>query len=304
MDLSIIIVSWNTRELARDCLRSIYQHTRRISFEIFVIDNGSNDATAKIVHDEFKEVQLIVNAVNKGFAAANNQGIQKASGRYILLLNPDTRLIDDSCAKIVNFMDNKKLCGIAGCHLINPDKSHQDSVRQFPGLLDQAWILLKLHHIFPHFKPFERYCKKNFNYALAQHVDQVMGACFMVKREVFKKIGLLDEKNFFNWFEEVDFCKRARDARFEIWYTPDAKIIHHYGQSFNQILPIIKQKMWNKSLRNYFIKHESHISYCIISIFSWLSLVCVYIIQLLTGKKTIPTKAMPISLEEKHKYDP
>jgi GT2 family glycosyltransferase len=286
MQISIIIVSWNTRDLLKKCLQTIYEHARGISFEIFVIDNGSRDGTVEMIQNEFKEVRCMVNTVNMGFAAANNQGILSASGRYILLLNPDTELIDNALQKMIDFMENKSSCGIAGCHLLNPDKGHQDSVRRFPGFLDQTFILLKLHHIFPHFKPFDDYREKGFDYSKARIVDQVMGAFFMVRREVFEKIGLLDEKSFFNWFEEVDFCKRAYEAGFEVWYTPHAEIIHHYGQSFKQIMPIAKQKMWNKSLSMYFRKHHPKSAYCSII---FLGLASFAIVSFITEIKKLHT---------------
>lgn len=272
MDISIIIVSWNTRELLKKCLASIYANTQGASFEIFVVDNGSRDGTVEMARREFTNVTVIANEANRGFADANNQGIKRALGRYILLLNPDTELKSDALSRMAEWMDTKPSCGIAGCHLLNADLSHQNSVRRFPGVSDQTIILLKLHHLFPRIPPIQSYLADDFDYEKESPVDQVMGAFFMIRREVIKKIGTLDERNFFNWFEEVDFCRRAREAGYEIWYTPVAEIIHHYGQSFKQVMQFAKQRMWNRSLRRYFRKHHSVIAYCVISFASWIAL--------------------------------
>ncbi len=256
----------------KKCLESIYAHTRGISFEIFVIDNGSHDGTVEMIRLEFPSVTCIANAVNRGFAGANNQGIEMAGGRYVLLLNPDTELKNDALARMTEWMDTKPNCGVVGCRLLNTDLSHQNSVRRFPRLLDQIIILLKLHHIFPKLPPLSRYLASRFDYTKESKVDQVMGAFFMIRLEGIEKIGILDERNFFNWFEEVDFCIRAREAGYEIWYTPSADVIHHYGQSFKQIMPFAKQKMWNRSLRRYFHKHHSVIEYSVIASVGWIAL--------------------------------
>jgi len=156
---------------------------------------------------------------------------------------------------MVKFMDNHPGCGIAGCKLLNPDLTLQPSVRHFPTFLSQALILLKLHHLFPHSAPMRHYLAEDFDYTKTQPADQVMGAFFMIRKKVIEKIGLLDEK-FWIWFEEVDYCKRTKEAGFKILYTPEAKIIHYYGQSFKQVYNVKKQKDFNKSLTYYFKKHQ------------------------------------------------
>ena len=278
MDLSIIIVNWNTKDLLRTCLNSIFEKTRGVTFEVFVIDNASKDGSVEMIRQNFPNVRLIANSQNKGFAAANNQGIQLSRGANVVLLNPDTELIEDSLTLLVTFMEHHRNCGICGCHLLNPDRSHQSSVRRFPTFPDQLLILLKIHHLFPNTSIFQRYQAHDMDYTKAQSVDQVMGACFLVKRVVFEKIGLLDQR-FFNWFEEVDFCKRAKGAGYSIWYTGDTSMIHHYGQSFGQLLPLPKQKMWNRSLRYYFYKHHSIFAFAAIALASWISLIMVGVLQ-------------------------
>lgn len=287
MDLSIIIVSWNVSELLKKCLESIYKYTRGVSFEIFVIDNGSADSTVEMIQKAkpfYSRLSLINNKKNKGFAAANNQGIRQAQGDYILLLNPDTELREDSLTKMAEFMKSNPRCGIAGCSLLNSDGSHQDSVRKFPGFLDQALILLKLHHILPNLPPMRRYLCQNFDYDRQQQVDQVMGAFFMIRRKVIDKIGLLDEK-FFIWFEEVDFCLRAKQAGWEVIYTPLTSATHHFGQSFKQMMTVDKQKIWNKSVKYYFLKHCGFWKYTVISILGWVSLCISYFLTITQNLK-------------------
>jgi len=255
MDLSIITVNWKVKDLLEKCLRSVYEQTKDISFEVFVVDNDSGDGSVEMVREKFPQVSLTASNDNLGFAKGNNIAVKDAKGRYILLLNPDTEILDNAIGKMVKFMDNHPGCGIAGCKLLNPDLTLQPSVRRFPTFLSQALILLKLHHLFPHSAPMRHYLAEDFDYTKTQPADQVMGAFFMIRKKVIEKIGLLDEK-FWIWFEEVDYCKRTKEAGFKILYTPEAKIIHYYGQSFKQVYNVKKQKDFNKSLTYYFKKHQ------------------------------------------------
>ena len=255
MDLSIITVNWKVKDLLEKCLRSVYEQTKDISFEVFVVDNDSGDGSVEMVREKFPQVSLTASNDNLGFAKGNNIAVKDAKGRYILLLNPDTEILDNAIGKMVKFMDNHPGCGIAGCKLLNPDLTLQPSVRHFPTFLSQALILLKLHHLFPHSAPMRHYLAEDFDYTKTQPADQVMGAFFMIRKKVIEKIGLLDEK-FWIWFEEVDYCKRTKEAGFKILYTPEAKIIHYYGQSFKQVYNVKKQKDFNKSLTYYFKKHQ------------------------------------------------
>ncbi len=278
MDLSIIIVNWKVKDLLEKCLQSIFEQTKNISFEVFVVDNNSGDGSVEMVREKFPQVDLTASQENLGFAKGNNLAIKKSRGRYILLLNPDTEILENALEKMVRFMDANQDCGIAGCKLLNPDLSLQPSVRAFPDLASQIFILLKLHHLFPYSKTMYKYLVQNFDYGKTQEVDQVMGAFMMIRREVAEKIGLLDE-NFWIWFEEVDFCKRAKIAGFKILYTPEAKIIHHFGQSFKQAMGVKKQKDFNRSLSYYFKKHGTKGEWLVIQILRPLSLILACLAQ-------------------------
>ena len=261
------------------CLRSIFEQTKGISFEVFVVDNASGDGSVEMVQARFPQANLIASNENWGFAKGNNLAIKKSCGRYILLLNPDTKILDNALEIMVKFMDEHPKCGIAGCKLLNPDLSLQPSVRAFPDLASQLFILSKLHHLLPHSKTMYKYLVQNFDYKKTQEVDQVMGAFFMVRREVIDKIGLLDE-NFWIWFEEVDYCKRTKNAGWKICYTPEAKIIHHYGQSFGQVLNVQKQRYYNKSLSYYFWKHRPKGEWAVVQLLRPLSLSLAWLVQI------------------------
>lgn len=271
MDISVIIVSWNVRDLLKKCLESIYRNTTPtppqrggddLSFEIIVVDNASSDGTVEMVKNNFPQVRLVANQKNKGFAAANNQGIKEAKGEYILLLNPDTEFIENSLEKVIAKMKSNEKIGVLGCRLLNPDKTVQPSVRRFPTVWSQLVILFKLHKLFPFL--LNRYLAKDFVYdhpltpSLVKEggvieVDQVMGAFFCVKKELFDKIGLLDE-GYFIWFEEVDFCRRAKQTGYKVVYWPGTSVVHYGGQSFAQQMTLRKQLWFFKSAWRYFTK--------------------------------------------------
>jgi GT2 family glycosyltransferase len=250
MNVSIIIVSWNTEELLKKCIESILRYSQNIEYEIIVVDNASTDNTTEMVTKNFPIVKLIANKKNLGFAKANNQGIQISTGKYVLLLNPDTEFIDESLDRAIEKLTDDNI-GVLGCKLLNTDKSIQPSVRRFPRVLDIIAILIKLHKLFPSL--LNKYLTKNFNYSHEQEVDQVMGAFFFVPRIVFDKIGLLDE-GYFIWFEEVDFCRRAKREGYKVIYFPETQIIHHGSQSFAQAMTWQKQKWFFRSAFRYLTK--------------------------------------------------
>jgi GT2 family glycosyltransferase len=254
MNLSIVILNWKVKDLLRQCLLSIYRHTEGIEFEVIVVDNDSGDGSVEMVRKEFPQAKVIDNGANLGFAAGNNPGIREAKGEFVLLLNPDTELTDNAFAKMMSVMRVNPDVGVLGPTLLNSDGSLQLSVRRFPTPASQALVMLKLHNFLPRLKPVREYFASGFDYLSPSSVDQVMGAVFMIRRNVLDKVGLLDER-FFIWFEEVDYCRRAVDAGFDIMYTPDARVIHHGGESFGQVFGMKKQMYLNASLLKYIRKH-------------------------------------------------
>jgi GT2 family glycosyltransferase len=254
VDLSIVIVSWNVESLLKKCLQSIYENQGDLSLEVFVVDNNSSDQTVAMIQSKFPEVKLIKNKKNEGFARANNQAIKQARGEYVLLLNPDTEIVDKALDKSLRFMKDSPRCGIMGPKMLFADKSVQPSVRNLPTVWPIFLMLLKVPKILPHLKSIDKYLSVGFDYSRLQEVKQVMGAYMFMSKQALDEVGLLDER-FFIWFEEVDLCKRMLDNGKIIMYNPEVVIIHHGGESFSQQGVVKKQLAFFKSAYKYFIKH-------------------------------------------------
>lgn len=278
-DLSIIIVSWNTKDLVRDCLNSIKKSTHSTSYEIFLVDNNSSDGTAEMVKGEFKDVKLIANKTNNGFAKANNQAIEISDSKYIILLNPDTIVKDNALDEMVKYLDHHEDVGVLGCKLLNPDGTLQESCRRFPNLSTYSTILLKLHTLFPNKKCLTEYFMKEMNYNTINEVDQVMGAALMYRTDVLGTKSCLDE-DYWIWFEEVDFCYNVKRNGYKVVYIPNAEIIHYKAQSFNQLLKVKQQKVFNKSLLLYFKKNGRKSDVLILRLLFPISILLSFVLQL------------------------
>lgn len=273
MDLSIIIVSWNVKEKLKDNLRAIYE-SQNASFEVFVVDNNSTDGSAEMVKKEYPQVKLIVNQENFGFARANNQGIRQASGRYILLLNPDMRVFDDTLSNMVSWLNLHKQVWVAGCRLVDESAGTIKQVRRYPALLDQLIIVLKIPHLFP--AVLNKYLRNDFYYSKSGPVDSIRGSFFMIRKEAIRQIGSLDER-YFLWFEEVDYCRRVRQAGGEVWYSSAAQCLDLTGQSFQQLGLPVKQRYFRDSMLKYFKKWHSPLDYWLLRLvwpvglfFAWI----------------------------------
>jgi hypothetical protein len=234
MRLSVTIVSWNTKDLLRRCLETLKAEIADIDHEVFVVDNNSGDGSAAMVADEHPWVNLIANDTNRGFAAANNQAFMLTRGRYVLLLNPDTEVLPGSIHTLLNFLDTHPRAGLVAPQLLNSDGTVQRSCRQFPAFAGMLYELVGLSRMFPNEPRFRQYKMLDWNHDDERQVDQPEGACLLVRGEIMDQVGWLDE-GFFMLFEEVDWCYRIKQAGWEIWFTPTAKIVHHYGQSIKQV---------------------------------------------------------------------
>jgi len=234
MRLSIIIVSWNTKELLARCLERLRQELTELDCEVFVVDNDSPDASAQMVADQHQWVHLIANEKNLGFAKANNQAMRLAKGEDVLLLNPDTEVLPGSIKALLDFLEKRPAVGVVAPQLLNSDGSIQRSCRQFPTFIGMMYELLGLSKLFPAEKKFGEYKMLDWNHDDERQVDQPEGACLLVRGSVIEQVGMLDE-GFFMLFEEVDWCYRIKEMGWEIWFTPQAQVIHHYGQSIKQV---------------------------------------------------------------------
>jgi GT2 family glycosyltransferase len=226
--VSIIIVNWNTKELLNDCILSVPAGAGDISFEIIVVDNASDDGSVKMLEENFPEVILIKNNKNIGFSAGCNQGAKRAEGKYLFFLNPDTILLNGSLQKLIEFSERKPWIGAAGPQMTGKDGKIQNSVRQFPRMRDFLIRDTFFKWIFPVGK------KKKTIIRLSQKepasVQQISGAAFLIRRDLWENIDGMDER-FFMFYEEVDLCKRLKDLGYGIYYLPEAKIIHRGGGS-------------------------------------------------------------------------
>lgn len=230
MELSIIIPSYNTKELLLACLGSIYQETKT-PFEIIVVDNGSTDGTLEGIVSRYKDIVLIQNKQNLGFAKAINQGLEKAQGKYLLLLNSDTVIENNAIDKEVLFLETHSEVGVVGCQLKNTDGGVQPSGGYLPTL-SRVFFWMSFLDDFPFLnkiiKPYHVEDKEFYSHQ--RYLDWVTGAFFLTKRQVFEKVGFFDEKMFM-YVEEVDWCTRVKKAGFKVAFDPGAGIIHRKGSS-------------------------------------------------------------------------
>lgn len=225
MDLSIVIVNWNTRELLLACLASVYETVTEIRFEVWLVDNGSSDGSVAAVQTRFPDVRIIENSRNLGFAAANNRAFRGMAGRYALLLNTDTVLQPDAVDTLFRFMERTPDAAMACGQLLNPDGSRQNSIANFPSLLSLASNETLLRVLMP-----KRFPSKRRRYTAPIRVDSCIGASLMVRRSAMDEIGLLDEAYFF-FMEETDWAYRMGRAGWSVYFVPGARIVHYQGQS-------------------------------------------------------------------------
>ncbi len=225
LDVSIIIVNWNTRDVLRDCLQSIQDSAGRVAYEIIVVDNASSDGSADTVAREFPGVRLIQNPKNVGFAAANNQGITVAGGRYVLLLNSDTVVLDGAIAAAVRFADAHPRAGIVGCHTRGPTGNLQYNCYLFPSLLNLALSLTQLQTLFWHHRFFGRSRFGWWDYKSVREVDAIAGCFMLARKAAVDQVGPMCE-DYFMYSEDTDWCWRFHRAGWKVLYTPDATIRH------------------------------------------------------------------------------
>ncbi len=226
-DLSVIILSWNTCAILEECLDALDRFGDRILIDTLVVDNGSTDGSQEMVREKFPKVSLHQSEENLGFARGNNRGIDLTDGAYVLLLNSDAFLTEGALAALLKVIKQYPKAGIVGAQLVNPDGSFQASHSRFPGLWQEFLVLSGLGRLFfgrfyPSQGPEEEKGPKI--------VDYVEGACLLVRREALKNAGKLSEA-FFMYAEEVDWCFAMKKAGWEVWYQPEAKIVHVGGAS-------------------------------------------------------------------------
>jgi hypothetical protein len=259
LDVSTVIINWNTRDVLRDCLASVYANTKNIAFEVIVVDNASSDGSVDMVRSEFLQVELIVNVENRGFAAANNQAIAVAKGRYVLLLNSDTVILDGALDKMVAFADSHPEAGIVTCRVLNGDRKLQPTCFMFPSVLNMFLWAAYLSRLFPTSRFFGRERMTWWNRDDVREVDVATGCFMLVRCIAIEKVGLLDER-FFMYGEETDWCYRFGKTGWKILFTPDAEIVHLGGASTRQAGSEMFLQ-YIKSMLLFFKKHGGGLSY-------------------------------------------
>lgn len=230
-DVSIIIVSWNVADLLRDCLNSVYENSANVSLEVIVVDSASHDDTTQMVKTHFPQVILSAQSENVGFTRGNNIGLELAQGRHVFLLNPDTLILGDTIQQMVAYLDAHPQVGIIGPHTLNSDMTHQSTRRRFPTMGLAFFESTYLQDSAP--RKLDHYCMRDIADDAVADVDWVQGSALMARYEVYQQIGGLDTDYIMFW-EEVDWCKRAKLAGWGVVYLGTAKIIHHGGKSTEQ----------------------------------------------------------------------
>lgn len=268
--VNIVIVNWNTGDRLAACIRSLAALPERsLIKKIFVIDNDSSDTSfpeaERVTIDV--PVEYIASPKNVGFAKANNIALKMIveAPEHTLLLNPDTEVMPGALKAMLDALSVYPKAGIIGPQLLNYDRSLQPSVRSFPNTLVLTWLFLKLHRIVTRVPWWQQYLRTSLNYYEAQSVDQVMGAAFLIRNRLLDKndekfVGILDEA-FWIWFEEVDYCRRAKNKGWEVWYVPTGIVIHHGALSFNQTVGLKKTVPLLNSGLTYAHKHLSKLGH-------------------------------------------
>jgi len=240
LDLSIIIVNYQTYDLTKNTIKSVTEHKQPFEYDIYVVDNGSKDGSIEKLKKDFNTesetglIKFIINKENKGFAYANNIVLRKMSAQYVLLLNSDTIVLDNCLEKSLNYMETYKDVGALGCKVLLPDNSLDKACRRsFPDFSVSFYRMTGIAHLFPNSERFGRYNLTYLDENDTYEVDCVMGAFMMVRSTAIQEVGLLDE-TFFMYGEDIDWCYRIKAANWKIIYFSDAQIIHYKGASSNK----------------------------------------------------------------------
>jgi len=256
MKLSVITVTWNSKEYIGKQIESVVLGAENMSFEQIVIDNNSTDGTIDYIKEKYPQVLCIQNDNNTGFSFANNQGYAIAKGEYLLFINPDMRVEKGSLGKIVQWMDEHKGVGIVSPKLVNEQGCLNSEAlpRRFPKAWEQIALLLKIPHLFPQI--MDSYLIKDFNGEKEQEVDSVRGAFMLVRKEFLDKLGFAFDPRYYIWYEDVDICREAKKNGWKVMYTPIISCVDYVGQSFKKRTTLWKQKNFSKSMLVYFQKWE------------------------------------------------
>ena len=254
MDVSVLIVNWNVRDLLASCLDSFYGEQHPFSFEVIVVDNASTDGSVDMLRQRFPQVRLIENRVNNGFAPGNLQAYALSGGRYILMLNPDICLHPGALDRLYGFMENHPQAAGVGPDLRNPDGSRQMGCYPFPTLSREAWRLFHLDRL----RAYGTYPVMQWDSKTTRAVDVIQGACLLLRHQALEEVGFLDA-DYYMYTEEVDLCYRLKKAEWQIYWLPSAEVVHFGGQSTHQAAEAMFLKLY-ESKTLFFRKQYGHVS--------------------------------------------
>ena len=266
IDLSIAIVSYNTKEVLLDCLRSVHAHTTAIAFEVIVVDNDSRDGTVAALKTAYPAMRIVANPDNRGFARAVNQALAVSRGRHVLLLNSDTIVGDQALATMVAYLDDHPDVGAVSCKQWTGDGHLNQTCFPFPSIRDHLFYSALFQRIAPTMQAAVTATHK-IDCTLSQDVDWANGACFMVRRSLLEQLGGLDEA-FFMYFEDVDLCRRLRRHGYRVRHIAEAEIVHLIGRSSGRD-PDRLQLVWELSRIRYIEKHFSPVKRCLMK--GWIA---------------------------------
>lgn len=236
--MSVVVVSYNVKQLLAACLASVLRQRAACNLDVWLVDNASADGSLDMARRDFPTANIIANTTNRGYGAACNQGIAASSGRYVLILNPDTDIVSGSLGKMVPWMDQHPKTGLAGPRLIYADGSFQHSCFRFPGLGQALLDQFPIHPRLLNGRLNGRYSQAA--YAHPMDVDVCLGACFLLRRAA----GLTFDEAYFMYVEEIDLCWRLRQAGWVVSYVPELTVLHHAGQSTRQVAPEMRRQLY------------------------------------------------------------
>lgn len=256
IDISVCIVTYHVRDLLRDCLESLYQNSS-VKLEVIVVDNGSQDGVVEMLHQEYPQICLVENPDNAGYTRPMNQALRLGRGRYLLQLNPDTLILPEAIDRLVAFMDQHPDVGICGPKVLNRDRTLQKPCRRGEP---RPWAVLTyflgLSALFPHSPLFSQYLMTYLDEDEIHAVDGVAGSCMLARRALVDQIGYLDER-YFAYQEDADFCFRARQTGWKVFYVPEAQIIHYGSLGGSRVQPYRSIYEWHRS---YYIYYRQHLA--------------------------------------------
>lgn len=250
--VSIVVLSWNTRDLLAACLLSLRAVRDEIAQQVIVVDNASEDGSADMVAERFPEVTLVRNASNAGYAGGNNIGARAAVGEYLLLLNSDTEMRPGVLADLVAFLDEHPGHGACAPRLEHADGTVQRSCKAFPDLMTAVFFDTYFDRWFPRNRAMARYFMRDFDHLTSRDVDQPPGAAFLIRRTLWEELGGLDEELWL-YFNDVDLCLRLHRAGHKIAYRAEQRVLHHEGKSTSRFPRM--GAMWHRNRRSYYRKH-------------------------------------------------